>query len=186
MGAMPSASWGPGLAPQVCLRGTLEATCTLRSSPDWLLRATSSLLGCGGPLAPAHCLWATTSGPAPEEAGARVSRWGHTRTHSAAETGAAEKGGAGPDAASPSAHAPAAAPGSSPPAGPPSAAASPRCCRVSLPPVGQEQGQFRSQRPVLTARGGRRGEKANILLNEGKLSSSFRLWLPIANTDCSS
>ena len=153
MGAMPSASWGPGLAPQVCLRGTLEATCTLRSSPDWLLRATSSLLGCGGPLAPAHCLWATTSGPAPEEAGARVSRWGHTRTHSAAETGAAEKGGAGPDAASPSAHAPAAAPGSSPPAGPPSAAASPRCCRVSLPPVGQEQGQFRSQRPVLTARG---------------------------------
>ena len=126
MGAMPSASWGPGLAPQVCLRGTLEATCTLRSSPDWLLRATSSLLGCGGPLAPAHCLWATTSGPAPEEAGARVSRWGHTRTHSAAETGAAEKGGAGPDAASPSAHAPAAAPGSSPPTGPPAAEAAPQ------------------------------------------------------------
>ena len=40
---------GPGLAPQVCLRGTLRPTCTLSSSPDWLLRATSSLLGRGDP-----------------------------------------------------------------------------------------------------------------------------------------
>lgn len=55
--------------------------------------------------------------------------------------------GGSPDASSPPAHAPAAAPGSSPPAGPPSAAASPRCCRASPPPVGQEQRQSRSQRP---------------------------------------
>ena len=67
----------------------------------------------GGP-GSCHCLWATTSGPAPKEVGARISRWAHTRTQSVAETGVVEKGIAGPrpshishpDAASPSAHDP--------------------------------------------------------------------------------
>ena len=133
----------------------MRSTCIPSSSPDWLVRATSSLFECGEALAPAHCLWATTSGPAPEEVGARISRWGHTGTHLEAEKGAAKKGSTGPhpslisrpDAASPSAQAPAAAPCSSPPVGPPSGTAYPRCCRDSLPPVGQEQLQLRSQRP---------------------------------------
>ena len=34
--------------------------------------------------------------PAPEEVGARISRWGHTGTHSMPETGVVEKGSAGP------------------------------------------------------------------------------------------
>ena len=38
----------------------------LSSSPAWLVRATSVLLERGDPLAPAHHLGATTSGPAPE------------------------------------------------------------------------------------------------------------------------
>ena len=85
-------------------------------------------------------VWATTSGPAPKEVGAGISRWGHTGTHSMPETGVVEKGSAGPrpshvscpDAASLSAQAPAAAPCSLPPVGPPSGAAYPRCCCVSL------------------------------------------------------
>ena len=52
-----------------------------------------------------------------------------------------------PDTASLSANAPAAAPCSSPPVGPPSGTASPRCCCVSLPPVGKEQRQLHSQGP---------------------------------------
>ena len=92
----------------------MRSTCIPSSSPDWLVRAISSLFERGDALAPAHHLWVTTSGPAPKEVGARISRWAHTRTHSVAETGAAEKGIAGPrpsrvshpDAASPSAHDP--------------------------------------------------------------------------------
>ena len=134
----------------------MRSTCVPSSSPDWLVRATSSLFESGDTLAPAHRLWATTSGPAPEEVGAWISRWGHTRTHSAAETGVAEKGIAGPSpsrvsrpdtASPPSAHTPAAAPFSSSPVGLPSGATSPRCCRVFLPPVGKEQRQLHSQRP---------------------------------------
>ena len=133
----------------------MRSTCIPSSSPDWLVRATSSLFELGDALAPAHRLWVTTSGPAPEEVGAWISRWGHTCTHSAAETGMVEKGISGPrpsrvsrpDATFPSAHAPAAAPCSSPPVGPPSGAASPGCCRVLLPPVGKEQHQLHSQRP---------------------------------------
>ena len=133
----------------------MRSTCIPSSSPDWLVRATSSLFERRDTLAPAHRLWANTSGPASKEVGAQISRWGHTRTHSAAEMGATEKGSAGPrpsrvsrpDATSPSAQAPAAAPCSSPPDGPPSGAAHPRCCPVSLPPVGQEQHQLLSQRP---------------------------------------
>ena len=133
----------------------MRSTCIPSSSPDWLVRATSSFFERGDALALAHRLWVTTSGPAPEEVGAWISRWGHTCTHSAAETGMVEKGisvprpsrVSHPDATSPSAHAPAAAPCSSPPVGPPSGAAHPRCCPVSLPPVGQEQRQLRSQRP---------------------------------------
>ena len=133
----------------------MRSTCIPSSSPDWLVRATSSLFEHRDALAPAHHLWANTSGPAPEEVGAPISRWGHTHTHSVAEMGAAEKGSAGPrpsrvsrpDAASLSAQAPAAAICSSPPVGPPSGAAHPRCCPVSLPPVGQEQRQLHSQRP---------------------------------------
>ena len=133
----------------------MRSTCIPSSPPDWQVRATSSLFERGDALAPAHRLWATTSGPAPEEVGARISRWGHTCTHSAAEKGAVEKGSTGPhpslvsrpNAASPSAQAPAAAPCSSPPVGPPSGAAYPPCCHVCLPPVGQEQHQLLSQRP---------------------------------------
>ena len=133
----------------------MRSTCIPSSSPDWLVRATSSLFERRDTLAPAHRLWANTSGPASKEVGAQISRWGHTRTHSAAEMGATEKGSAGPhpsrvsrpDAASLSAQAPAAAICSSPPVGPPSGTAYPRCCRDSLPPVGQEQLQLRSQRP---------------------------------------
>ena len=131
----------------------MRSTCIPSSSPDWLVRATSSLFEREDALAPAHRLWVTTSGPVPKEVGARISRWGHTCTHSTAETGAAEKGSTGPhpscvshpDVASPSAHTPAAAPCSSPPVGPPSCTASPRCFHVSLPPVNQEQHQLLSQ-----------------------------------------
>ena len=92
----------------------MRSTCNPSSSPDWLVRAISSLFERGDALAPAHGLWATTSGPAPKEVGARISRWAHTRTQSVAETGVVEKGIAGPrpshishpDAASPSAHDP--------------------------------------------------------------------------------
>ena len=132
----------------------MRSTCIPSSSPDWLVRATSSLFERGEALAPAHCLWVTTSGPAPKKVGARISRWGHTGTHSMPEMGAVQKGSAGPcpshvsrpDATSPSAQAPAAAPCSFPPVGPPSDAAYPRCCCVSLPPVGQEQRELPSQR----------------------------------------
>ena len=51
------------------------------------------------------------------------------------------------DAASPSAQALTAAPCSSPPVGPPSGTAYSQCCHDSLPLVGQEQHQLRSQRP---------------------------------------
>ena len=154
LGTMPSVSWALGWHPQVCLRGSREVHLYPKQLPDWLVRATSSLFERGDALAPAHCLWATTSGPAPKEVGARISRWGHTCTHSAAEKGAAEKGSSGPcpsrvscpDAASPSAQAPAAAP-CSPPVGPPSGTAYSPCCHDSLPPVRQEQHQLRSQRP---------------------------------------
>ena len=133
----------------------MRSTCIPSSSPDWLVRATSSLFERGEALAPAHCLWVTTSGPAPKKVGARISRWGHTGTHSMPEMGAVEKGSAGPcpsrvscpDTASLSANAPAAAPCSSPPVGPPSGIASPQCCCVSLLPVGKEQHQLRSQGP---------------------------------------
>ena len=70
----------------------MRSTCIPSSPPDWQVRATSSLFERGDALAPAHRLWATISGPAPKEVGARISRWGHTCTHSAAEKGAAEKG----------------------------------------------------------------------------------------------
>ena len=92
LGTMPSVSWAPGWHPQVCLRGSWEVHLYPKQLPDWLVRATSSLFERGDVLAPAHHLWATTSGPAPKEVGARISRWGHTCTHSAAEKGAAEKG----------------------------------------------------------------------------------------------
>ena len=155
LGAMPSISWAPGWHPQVCLRGSHEVHLYPKQLPDWLVRATSSLFERGDALALAHRLWVTTSGPAPKEVGARISRWGHTCTHSAAKKGAAEKGSAGPhpsrvscpDAASPSAQAPAATPCSSPPVGPPSGTAYSRCCHDSLPLVGQEQHQLRLQRP---------------------------------------
>ena len=133
----------------------MRSTCIPNSSLDWLVRATGSLFECGEALAPAHCLWVTTSGPAPEEVGARISRWGHTGTHSTPEMGVVEKGSAGPrpshisrpGATSPSAQAPTAAPCSFPPVGPPSGTAYPQCYRVSPLPVGQEQCQLRSQRP---------------------------------------
>ena len=133
----------------------MRSTCIPSRFPDWLVRATSSLFERGDALALAHCLWVTTFGPAPEEVGARISRWGHTGTHSTPEMGVVEKGSAGPrpshisrpGATSPSAQAPTAAPCSFPPVGPPSGTAYSRCCHDSLPPVGQEQHQLRSQRP---------------------------------------
>ena len=88
LGAMPSVSWAPGWHLQVCLRGSREVHLYPKQLPDWLVRATSSLFERGDALAPAQHLWATTSGPAPEEVGARISRWGHTCTHSAAGKGA--------------------------------------------------------------------------------------------------
>ena len=133
-------TWAPCLQFHGSRAGTLRfvqgalvrSTCIPSSSPDWLVRATSSLFEHGDTLAPAHHLWATTSGPVLEEVGARISRWGHTCTHSTAETGAVGKGSDGPhpscisrpDTTSQSAHAPSAAP-CSPPVGPPSNAASP-------------------------------------------------------------
>lgn len=162
LGTMPSVSWALGWHPQVCLRGSWEVHLYPKQLPDWLVRATSSLFECGEALAPTHCLWATTSGPAPKEVGARISRWGHTGTHSMPETGLVEKGSAGPrpshvycpDAASLSAQAPAAAPCSLPPVGPPSGAAYPRCCCVSLSCLSAKNSVSSAHNnPVLTARG---------------------------------
>ena len=126
----------------------MRSTCIPSSSPDWLVRATSSLFERRDALAPAHRLWANTSGPASKEVGAQISRWGHTRTHSAAEMGATEKGSAGPrpDTASLSAHEPAATPCSFVQLG--LLLAQPLLdAAVSLSHLGQEQCQLRSQRP---------------------------------------
>ena len=144
-------TWAPCLqfhGPQaVTLRfvcgAVVRSTYIPSSSLDWLVRATSSLFERGDALAPAHRLWATTYGPAPEEAGARMS---HTCTHSAAETGERQHQPPPKPRLPPRRGLPVStrtvAPCSSPPVRPPSGAASPPCCHVSLPPVSQEQHQL--------------------------------------------
>lgn len=155
----------------------MRSTCIPSSSLDWLLRPTTSLFEYGDALASAHCLWATTSGPVPEEVGAWISRWGHTCTHLEAEMGAVERGSNAPcpscvchpDGASLSAHAPTAAPCSSPLVGPPPGTASPLCCHVSLPPIGQEQHQLCWKLPCSD------GLRAVIA---GVASGPWGLWAP--------
>ena len=127
---------GPRAGTLRFVRGAVvRSTCIPSSSLDWLVRATSRLFERGDALAPAHRLWATTSGRAPEEVGAWISRWGHTRTHSAADGSHGERQRWPPPRHS--------LPVSTRtrcnslffrPVGPPSGTTSPRCCRLSLPP----------------------------------------------------
>ena len=118
----------------------------LSSSLAWLVRATSVLLERGDPLAPAHHLGETTSGPAPEVGCLDQQTVPHTHTPRQRLERQTKAAPAPPSRVS-GPQAPKAAPCSSPPVGPLSGAPFPRCCCVSLPPVGQEQPQLRSQRP---------------------------------------